>query len=407
MSLGATLDGAGRSKRVVHISTVHRTFDVRIFHKEAVSLAASGYETFLIVRASRPETIKGVRILALPPSPNRLHRATLSVFRAMRLALAQRADIYHLNDPELIWAGLILRILGKKVVYDAHETISLSKDRPISEWAKKPLAFGLAMAEALADRFFNAIVAATPSIVAAFKHNKRVRLVRNTARTEDFTGAGGVPFRDRPSMLIYAGGLLPYNGVGQMIEAMSKLPPAVPARLLMAGQFASDDAGKAALSKPGSERVDFVGWMDKEALGEGLQSARGGLVVYQPTPNVLAADPVKFYELMGAGLPVIASDIPRWRDIIIDNRCGIVVDPQDTDAIARAIETLMTNPEEAEAMGMRGREAALQKYNWGIDERALLALYDELIGPPVPSAPAAQVGPQLDTVAAGERPQTQ
>ena len=54
---------------------------------------------------------------------------------------------------------------------------------------------------------------------------------------------------------------------------------------------------------------------------------------------------------------MIASDFPLWRRIIEDAGCGLLVDPFDTRAIATAIERLITNPSEAEAMGQRGRKA--------------------------------------------------
>jgi glycosyltransferase involved in cell wall biosynthesis len=86
------------------------------------------------------------------------------------------------------------------------------------------------------------------------------------------------------------------------------------------------------------------------------------------------------FEYMAAGLPVIASDFPLWRSIVQGAGCGLLVDPQNPMAIRDAIERLLRNPQEAERMGARGREAVRQKYNWPVEEQKLLNLYQELLG---------------------------
>jgi glycosyltransferase involved in cell wall biosynthesis len=78
---------------------------------------------------------------------------------------------------------------------------------------------------------------------------------------------------------------------------------------------------------------------------------------------------------MALGLPVIASNFPLYRDLVEGNGCGLCVDPLDECAIAAAIDQLITNPAEAEAMGQRGREAARTRYNWDTEAAKLLSLY--------------------------------
>lgn len=368
-------------RRVVHITTVHRPFDRRIFDKECVSLAEAGYEVTLVAKGDSAANVRGVRIVGLGAAPtSRMRRASLFAFRALRTALKLKADIYHFHDPELIWIGVALKLLGKRVVYDAHELLELSADRPLPPWIKGFVRFGLLVFEKAAEWSFDAIVVATPTVGDQFARKDKVVLVRNTARVEEFA-ASATPFRDRPKTIIYAGGLAPYNGVIQMFDAMAAIPESVGARLVLAGLFNSPEYEASAFARPGAKYVDFVGWMERDELIRRLGEARAGFVVYQATPNVLKADPVKFYELMGAGLPIVAANIPRWGEIIEAHDCGILVDPSDVEEIARAAERLVSDPEYAEAMGRRGREAALAHYNWSIDERRLLDLYERLIGP--------------------------
>lgn len=368
-------------QRVVQMTTVHRPFDRRIFDKECVSLAQAGYDVTLIAKGDDTRDVRGVHVIGVGFSKGRLHRASLFAFRALRVALSLKGDVYHFHDPELIWVGLALKLFGKRVIYDAHELLELSEERHLPKYLKGIVRFGLLVFERAAEWSFDALVAATPTIVDQFQRKDKVVLIRNTARTEEFA-ASTTPFRDRPPNIIYAGGLAPYNGVAQMFDAMALIPRSLGARLVMGGLFNSPEQQAEAFARPGAEHVDFIGWMERDELIRRLGEARAGFVVYQATPNVLKADPVKFYELMGAGIPIVATNIPRWRDVIEKHDCGILVDPSDVEAIARAATQLLSDPDAAEDMGRRGREAALAYYNWSIDERELLALYERLIGPP-------------------------
>ena len=82
---------------------------------------------------------------------------------------------------------------------------------------------------------------------------------------------------------------------------------------------------------------------------------------------------------MAAGIPVIASNFPLWESIVMRHRCGLCVDPEDVNAIARAIVRLASAPDEAKAMGENGRQAALTIYNWRAEETKLIAFYAELL----------------------------
>ena len=82
---------------------------------------------------------------------------------------------------------------------------------------------------------------------------------------------------------------------------------------------------------------------------------------------------------MSAGVPVIASDFPLWRGIVEDAECGICVDPENPNAIAKAINYLLTHPEEADEMGRNGRRAVERKYRWDAEGAKLVALYGDIL----------------------------
>jgi glycosyltransferase involved in cell wall biosynthesis len=107
-----------------------------------------------------------------------------------------------------------------------------------------------------------------------------------------------------------------------------------------------------------------------------LRGARVGLLVLHPVEAHLESLPIKLFEYMAAGIPVVASDFPAWRELVGD--AGLLVDPYDVGAIAGAIDTLLDDPQAAEAMGARGRAAVADRYGWEGEAERLLSLYERL-----------------------------
>jgi glycosyltransferase involved in cell wall biosynthesis len=110
-----------------------------------------------------------------------------------------------------------------------------------------------------------------------------------------------------------------------------------------------------------------------------LENSLAGIVTFLPSPNHLEAQPNKMFEYMSAGIPVIASDFPLWREIISGNDCGLLVNPLKPLEIAGAIDYLVNNPAEAKRMGRNGRLAVIEKYNWPMEEKKLLRFYDSIL----------------------------
>ena len=105
---------------VCHLSSAHRGLDVRIFAKECVSAARAGFDTHLVIQASEQDreraAASGVTLHRLDKPNGRFARFVFSSFKCFLVGLRVRAQIYHFHDPELIPSGVILRLLGKRVV---------------------------------------------------------------------------------------------------------------------------------------------------------------------------------------------------------------------------------------------------------------------------------------------------
>ena len=94
----------------------------------------------------------------------------------------------------------------------------------------------------------------------------------------------------------------------------------------------------------------------------------------------MEAQPNKLFEYMAAGLPVIASDFPAWRRIVDGAGCGFCVNPTDSEAVRDVCQYLLDHPEKGQEMGRNGYQAVQKRYNWNIEERKLLALYENILG---------------------------
>jgi glycosyltransferase involved in cell wall biosynthesis len=366
--------------KVVHMTSAHSVVDTRIFLKECRALSDAGYEVVLVGQHEADEEREGVRTRGVPRPRNRLDRMVGTSLRVLVRALGERAAIYHFHDPELIPAGILLRLVGKKVVYDAHENVSKQiLGKPwIPKGLRRPVSRVIHCLELVGVRFFSGIVAATPAIAAQFPPRKTV-VVQNFPILDELTKPNPTPYGERPPWIAYVGGISAVRGIGDMVTALGRLPNGSSIRLKLVGKFMPESLRGEIEALPGWSHVDYLGWQSRLEVAAVLDRSRIGLVLFHPHPNHIEAQPNKLFEYMSAGLPVIASDFPLWREIVLGASCGVVVDPLDPDAIADAIHWLLKNPVDAQHMGERGRKAVLETYNWVAEAQNLLRFYGEVL----------------------------
>lgn len=106
-----------------------------------------------------------------------------------------------------------------------------------------------------------------------------------------------------------------------------------------------------------------------------LSNSHIGVMTFLPVPNHVEALPNKLFEYMRAGLPIVASDFPLWRPLVVDTGCGVVVDPSDPVAIAAALDALAFDAPLRRRMGERGVACVRDRYSWAVAESVLLDVY--------------------------------
>jgi glycosyltransferase involved in cell wall biosynthesis len=335
--------------------------------------------TLVVADGEGDELNDGVQIRDVGCEQGRLRRMTRAPRRMLDICLQNNIDICHLHDPELLAIGNKLRRAGKIVIFDAHEdgpAQILGKPylRPIFRML---IAKSYGLYEASVCRGLDAVVAATPSIANKFSEiNSRTVNINNYPIQSELHSIeqGAQPNKNH---LCYLGGVSEIRGIREVVKAMALTQS--DARLAICGKFSDEKIEAQAKSYAGWEKVDNLGWQDRPAVRDILRDSIAGLVTFHPLPNHVDAQPNKMFEYMSAGVPVIASDFPLWRDIIEGNNCGLCVDPLRPQEIAEAIDFLVANPNRADEMGSNGLSAVRDRFNWSVEKDKLVALYEELI----------------------------
>ncbi len=364
--------------KVVHLTSLHPARDPRIYEKECTALAAAGHEVHLLVPQAGDEeyTEEKIHLHGLDiPVHKRLQRLYQAWFKLYRKALALQAELYHIHDPELLPVARRLKQKGKHVIYDAHEDLprQLLSKAWLPAWCRPFLARRIEQIENFFAASLDAVVTPTPHLQQRFARvNPRSVQVANFTRTEQFEV---IPFAERAKKIIYVGTLLEVRGIAEMVIAAARA--GYP--LHLAGNWHSEAYKNYCESLPEWDNVHFHGYIGPEQKRQLFNDSRIGLVLLHPIENYLQAWPVKLFEYMAAGLPVIASDFPLWKEIVEGNQCGLCVNPKSEGQIAQAIRQLMENDASSEAMGKRGHKAVQEKYHWESQAANLLQLYDEIL----------------------------
>jgi glycosyltransferase involved in cell wall biosynthesis len=299
----------------------------------------------------------------------------------LRRAADIPADLYHFHDPELLWyAGAFQRRVGRPVVYDAHEDYRLQVYRKIwiPSWLRGLASLAIGGLEDRVVPRLGGVVAATPSIERRFASHPHCVLVQNLPVIDELSVANCLPLAKRPPRVAYLGGISRDRGACQMAEAMTLLPKGLGARLTLIGDYRPPGLEHELRDIAGPEHLELLGWCNRETVAAVLAQARVGLITALPVQCHVESQPTKLFEYMSAGLPVVASDIPLWRKFVEGIGCGLCVDPREPQTIADAIRWLLEHPEEAEAMGQRGRTAVVERLHWQAEFQVLLRLYDTL-----------------------------
>jgi len=363
--------------KVCHITTIHPSKDNRIFYKECKSLAKCGFDVKLVAVNSDSFVEDGVEVIGVKCTySNRFHRAMKASYCAYKEAKKTKADIFHFHDPEFMIAALMLRLLGKTVIYDIHENnpaAIMSKPYLNSNFIKKVMALCFNIAEQISVRIFSYTVTARPDITKRF-NIKNIKTIFNYPILPEYDKIPTLNLKKNKQSVIYVGGMSRIRGIRELISAFENIPNA---ELWLLGTFEDESFQEECKKLPGSANVRYLGQVESFEIFSYIKASDAGIITFWPEPNHLTTIATKPFEYMACGVPVIMSDFDYWKDFFGEN--AIYVDPKDPNQIARTITQLLEDPNKAKSMGQRGLEKVKEEYNWAQEEKKLIGVYKSII----------------------------
>jgi glycosyltransferase involved in cell wall biosynthesis len=382
-------------QKIVCVSSARAAHHPRHHYRLAAALSEAGYDVEMLAQPDlTPGHEDAVPIRYLPIRGNRLTRmasAPLSLWQAMRLA---PDACYVLTLDLLPWAAL-LSLSGRTVVYDSndeYDTFML-----IKEWLPKPVRPILQrlfrwLEPWLAKRL-DAATTALPATQEKFERaGVRSTLIRNFPPAEIVDASPRGPEYDYDVLL---GGSLPKDQMPLLADTARSLRERQgrPVRWLLAVRNCGpeDRALLERLLAEAGVRADFdlrynVPFREMKGL---MAGSRLGFVLYPSDVNYESRIPIRIFEYMAAGVPFVASDHPTTRLFTDGQGVAILTDPGDTGAFAEALGSLLEDPQRQREMGERGPRLVAERYNWDVESRRLVELYERLLGGNVRSSPSA------------------
>lgn len=375
--------GTMKERIVCHISTVHSVADDRIFYKECVSLARYGYTVYFLVPHDKNEVRNGVNIVALPFFKSRPGRFIAGSIRALRLGLRTKAGLIHFHDPELIPAGLVFKLFGRKVIYDVHELVYHHLDH--KKWgnriSRSLLKSIYGFFESLAIRCFDKIILVVDDdqfrdyFYNTYKRSvSKFLFIRNYPMIRFIDNLAPVPVEKSGNTLIYAGGLSRERGIREVIAATGLLSPAP--KFLLFGKWSDEAYRNECMTEEGWKNVEYMGYKRLEEIYPYIKRADLGIALLYPLKNYLTSLPVKAFEYMTCSVPILMSDFPFWMKKFGD--CAYFSDPYDSITIAGILKNIFSDKERMRSKGRAGRMLVEKQYSWEEEENALVACYGEL-----------------------------
>ena len=389
------------------ISCLHGLYDDRIYWKEALSLRRNGYRvTHISVGDESRDIISehGIRLIQVRrkqylknPYIDKILRFILfrpSVYlQILDLATVIKADVYHFHDLQINKIGQKLRQLPHhpKVIYDVHEPYPESfRYMPASGYLARliHLLFSVYIKywELRSSRYYDMVIATEENVAKKFKEylrsESKVHIIYNY--TNLHLERTDYQSENKIYDAIYSGSIRSTRGVFQIIHAIKiARDKGYQFRVLFIGPVFEKNLKKKIyrlLTRYHlNQNIHFKEPVSYELIGKFYQQSKTGLIIFHDNPVNRTILPIKLFEYMAYGLPVICSNFGHMKKYTETEKTGMTVDPANPGDISEKLITLLTNHDMYNRYSANGFNAVTQKYSWHFMEKRLLEIYQKLL----------------------------
>lgn len=371
--------------RAVHVTTAHRAEDARILYREAAGLRALGIEAAVIGPREGDGTVEGVPIHAIHRPACRPWRILSAPWRALGAVRRLPADVLHFHDPELLPAALVARwFLGRAVVFDAHEDVSLFG---LKDWmprvCRRLVCAVMEVFHRFCARRMDGIVVPTRLL-----HEKYEGLARRVVTFANFLPPAALAERDRAwqptdrrrNEVVHLG-TLRVARIDFLLAAARRFLERCPdwSMTLVGMHPAALAYFERTVPANLRDRLTGCGQMPHPEVIARLCRARVG-VNYHPldSEQVRVAIPAKVFEYLACGLPVVTTRLPLLTELLAD--CPAVRWAEDdADAYADALADMAGRADLAHVADA-GRRFSDERFRCEGEAERLAAMYRGILG---------------------------
>jgi glycosyltransferase involved in cell wall biosynthesis len=291
--------------------------------------------------------------------------------------------LLHCHDFDTLPLGMFLGLRHHiPVIYDAHEYYADLVATRLNSAIGKLMVSSIRKIEPWLVRRADAVITVDENLAAYYRSlNTQVSVVGHYP-SRNFTKAPSAVFSRSELNLVYHGRLSVNRGLLLYLDILRELLAAgIPSRLHLAGVYTPISEKDLFMESSRGVRgaiIDY-GWVSFDKVPELLCQADVGLVLLQPEPRYIAALPVKLFEYMAVGLPVLASDFPSIQQVVSKAQCGATIDPTSSQAAIQILKEWWISPQIPRQMGERGYQSIQQQYNWELLVDRLDGLYRSIM----------------------------
>ena len=378
------------------------------FLDRAIAAKEAGYDVVVLTGLTRqddPLAQHGIRLIGIPFERRSLNPIGLlrNLFNVIQVIKKEKPDIVHQIALKPILIGSIAcRLLGIKRVISAVVGLgfAFSSERGAAQIVKRILSalFRIVLDKKTAVTVFEnkddrnyfidqhwtrpesaVLIRGAGVDIERFKPRSEPQSAHTRSQSTESTVLGTGGLNREPPIVMLLSRMLWDKGIGEFVEAARQLrqkPSEKTARFVLVGD--PDDDNRGAISRDQLKAWQTEGVIEWWGFRPDVENILAQATI-SCLPSYREGLPKSLLESLAMGLPCIATDVPGCREAVIDGVNGLLVPARDSQALANAIDRLLSNHEMRQQFGQASRKMAVDEFSREIVNEQTLTLYEQVL----------------------------